>query len=197
MGTSLKKVAKKTKEYKYVLLAMRHAKTEPFGGNGSDVGRELTDKGRKQAKTVAKGLAAFKMVPTRIACSSATRARQTCDRMLKVFGDDPKVDYRQSLYEGGVQSVFDELAQTKEKHRTLLVLGHEPTISIACQWLASTESDPTLLDLLNLGMSRPRSPYSARTSHSTSGSCTAANSSRCLPPKTSSRACVFRADSER
>ena len=38
MGTSLKKVAKKTKEYKYVLLAMRHAKTEPFGGNGSDVG---------------------------------------------------------------------------------------------------------------------------------------------------------------
>ena len=25
MGTSLKKVAKKTKEYKYVLLAMRHA----------------------------------------------------------------------------------------------------------------------------------------------------------------------------
>ncbi len=95
----------------------------------------------------------FKMVPTRIACSSATRARQTCDRMLKVFGDDPKVDYRQSLYEGGVQSVFDELAQTKEKHRTLLVLGHEPTISIACQWLASTESDPTLLDLLNLGMS--------------------------------------------
>ena len=130
MGTSLKKVAKKTKEYKYVLLAMRHAKTEPFGGNGSDVGRELTDKGRKQAKAVAKGLAAFKMVPTRIACSSATRARQTCDRMLKVFGDDPKVDYRQSLYEGGVQSVFDELAQTKEKHRTLLVLGHEPTISI-------------------------------------------------------------------
>ena len=124
MGTSLKKVAKKAKEYKYVLLAMRHAKTEPFGGNGSDGGRELTDKGRKQAKAVAKGLAAFKMVPTRIACSSATRARQTCDRMLKVFGDDPKVDYRQSLYEGGVQSVFDELAQTKEKHRTLLVLGH-------------------------------------------------------------------------
>lgn len=87
MGTSLKKVAKKAKDYKYVLLVMRHAKTEPFG-DGGDAGRELTDKGRKQAKAVAKGLAAHKMVPTRIACSSATRARQTCDRMLKVFGDD-------------------------------------------------------------------------------------------------------------
>ena len=119
MGTSLKKVAKKAKDYKYVLLVMRHAKTEPFG-DGGDAGRELTDKGRKQAKAVAKGLTAHKMVPTRIACSSAIRARQTCDRMLKVFGDDPKVDYRQSLYEGGVQSVFDELAQT------LLNLGMSP-----------------------------------------------------------------------
>ena len=124
MGTSLKKVAKKAKDYKYVLLVMRHAKTEPFG-DGGDAGRELTDKGRKQAKAVAKGLAAH----------------------------DPKVDYRQSLYEGGVQSVFDELAQTKEKHRELLVLGHEPTVSIACQWLASSESDAMLLDMLNLGMS--------------------------------------------
>ena len=121
MGTSLKKVAKKAKDYKYVLLVMRHAKTEPFG-DGGDAGRELTDKGRKQAKAVAKGLAA-------------------------------QVDYRQSLYEGGVQSVFDELAQTKEKHRELLVLGHEPTVSIACQWLASSESDAMLLDMLNLGMS--------------------------------------------
>ena len=119
------------------------------------------------------------MVPTRIACSSATRARQTCDRMLKVFGDDPKVDYRQSLYEGGVQSVFDELAQTKEKHRELLVLGHEPTVSIACQWLASSESDAMLLDMLNLGMSPHRSPCSDQMSHSTNGSCTVANSSHC------------------
>lgn len=46
MGTSLKKVAKKAKDYKYVLLVMRHAKTEPFG-DGGDAGRELTDKGRK------------------------------------------------------------------------------------------------------------------------------------------------------
>ena len=136
MGTSLKKVAKKTKEYKYVLLAMRHAKTEPFGGNGSDVGRELTDKGRKQAKAVAKGLAAFKMVPTRIACSSATRARQTCDRMLKVFGDDPKVDYRQSLYEGGVQSVFDELKPRKSIARCSCLATNRPFRSPANGWPA-------------------------------------------------------------
>ena len=60
MGTSLKKVAKKAKDYKYVLLVMRHAKTEPFG-DGGDAGRELTDKGRKQAKAVR--------VCTKVGCS--------------------------------------------------------------------------------------------------------------------------------
>ena len=49
MGTSLKKVAKKAKDYKYVLLVMRHAKTEPFG-DGGDAGRELTDKGVSRRK---------------------------------------------------------------------------------------------------------------------------------------------------
>lgn len=44
MGTSLKKVAEKSQGYKYVLLVMRHAKTEPFG-DGGDAGRELTDQG--------------------------------------------------------------------------------------------------------------------------------------------------------
>ena len=65
----------------------------------------------------------------------------------------PVVDYRQSLYDGGMQSVLDELAHTKGKMRTLLVIGHEPTVSIASQWIASADSEPAMLDLLNLGMS--------------------------------------------
>ena len=129
-----------------------HAKAESLG-KSSDRDRNLTDKGLKQAKTVAKGLAELKLVPDRIACSGAARALQTCERMLKTFGDHPTVDYRQSLYDNGVQAVFDEIAQTKGKHRVLMVLGHEPTVSISCQWLASADSDPSLLDLLNLGLS--------------------------------------------
>lgn len=152
MGINLNKVAKKAKNYKHVLLVMRHAKAEPFA-DGGDQQREITDKGAKQAKEVAKGLAGLKLVPDRIVCSSAVRASQTLDRMLKVFGDDPKVDYRQSLYDGGMQAVFDELANTKDKVGTLMVLGHEPTVSISCQWLASSDSDTTKLDLLNLGLS--------------------------------------------
>ena len=145
MGVNLSKVEKKAKNYSHVLLVMRHAKAEPFNDKG-DHDREITDKGEKQAKIVAKGLVGMKLLPDRVACSGAVRARQTLERMLKVFGDHPKVEYRQALYDGGMQAVFDELANAKDKTRVLMVLGHEPTVSVSCQWLAK-------LDLLNLGMS--------------------------------------------
>lgn len=152
MSINLSKVSKKARDYDYVLLVMRHAKAEPFG-DGGDESRSITDKGSKQAKTVAKGLIEMRLTPDRIACSSAMRARQTLDRMLKAFGDGPKVDYRQALYSDGMQAVFDELATTSKKIHTLMILGHEPTVSISCQWLASSDSDAHRLDLLNLGLS--------------------------------------------
>lgn len=152
MGVKLGKVAKAAKKYSHVLIIMRHAKAEPFGDSG-DSARALTEKGYKQAKIVGKGLEALGLVPDQISCSSAKRTRETLDRMLKTFGDGPQVDYRLSLYEGGVQSVFDELAHAKSKTRVFLIVGHEPTMSISAQWLASADSDGERLDLLNLGLS--------------------------------------------
>ena len=142
MGIKLSKVAKAAKKYDHILIIMRHAKAEPFGDKG-DSERELTDKGLKQAKAVGKGIESLGLVPDQISCSSVTRTRQTLDRMLKTFGDKPIVDYRISLYDGGVQAVFDELAHVKAKNRVFMIVGHEPTVSISAQWL----------DLLNLGLS--------------------------------------------
>lgn len=152
MGIKLSKVAKAAKKYDHILIIMRHAKAEPFGDKG-DSERELTDKGLKQAKAVGKGIESLELVPDQISCSSVTRTRQTLDRMLKTFGDKPIVDYRISLYDGGVQAVFDELAHVKAKNRVFMIVGHEPTVSISAQWLASADSDGERLDLLNLGLS--------------------------------------------
>ena len=131
MGIKLSKVAKAAKKYDHILIIMRHAKAEPFGDKG-DSERELTDKGLKQAKAVGKGIESLGLVPDQISCSSVTRTRQTLDRMLKTFGDKPIVDYRISLF---------------------MIVGHEPTVSISAQWLASADSDGERLDLLNLGLS--------------------------------------------
>ena len=49
--------------------------------------------------------------------------------------------------------MFDELAHVKAKNRVFMIVGHEPTVSISAQWLASADSDAERIDLLNLGLS--------------------------------------------
>ena len=151
MATSIKKIAKKARHSDYILLLMRHAKAEsPTMGN--DWGRDLTDKGLKQAKIMAKGLENMKLVPNYIVCSSANRTEQTMQRMLKRFGDKPVASSRKSLYDGGMQSVMDELSHANDSKITMII-GHEPTMSMAAQWLSSAESDPDLLSEMRLGLS--------------------------------------------
>lgn len=151
MASSMKKLMKKAHHSKYVLLLMRHAKAEA-PQMGDDWGRGLTDKGLKQAKIMAKGLESLKLVPDYIVCSSANRTEQTLKRMLKRFGDSPVVESRKSLYDGGMQSVMDELQAVRGDVHTTMIVGHEPTMSMAAQWLSSPDSDPDVLGVMRLGL---------------------------------------------
>lgn len=152
MTDSLKKISKRAREYQHVLMIMRHAKAES-AEMGADSDRELTDKGLKQAKRVAKGLVSMKLMPDAIVCSGAVRARQTVARMVKVFGDGPSVDYRQSLYESGRSAMWEELSTTNDATERLLIVGHEPSVSMTVGSMAARDSDSAALALLSVGVS--------------------------------------------
>ena len=72
--------------------------------------------------------------------------------MLKRFGDSPVVESRKSLYDGGMQSVMDELQAIRGDVHTTMIVGHEPTMSMAAQWLSSPDSDPDVLGAMRLGL---------------------------------------------
>lgn len=152
---NLTRLAAAVKDTPYVLMLMRHGKTEPYSDNG-DAARELTDAGRKQAKAMAKTLESLGLVPNVVASSAAKRARQTTDRMLKVFGDGPDARYHMDLYDGGMQALLDELVHTKESDHKLLIVCHEPTVSIAAQWLSDPDAqgaEATALSEMSIGFS--------------------------------------------
>lgn len=151
MSAMSKKQVKKAYQHKYVLLLMRHAKAQ-CASMGDDWGRDLTDKGLKQAKIMAKGLQELHLVPNYIVCSSAHRTAQTMEKMLKRFGDVPICNSRKSLYDGGMQAVLDELTLIREDAHISMIIGHEPTMSMAAQWLSSTESDAQVLGAMRLGL---------------------------------------------
>ncbi|MFC0265134.1 SixA phosphatase family protein [Alloscardovia macacae] len=151
MAVNLTKVAKKARDYEYILLMMRHAKTEKVSHDGDDAARELTDKGRKQAKHVAKALDGLGLVPDVMAVSGAKRTRQTAERMLKVFGDKPEVTYHKKLYTDGLSEVSSILSAQKKKKKILMIIGHEPTMSEGSLWWS--EGSSHALEALEIGLS--------------------------------------------
>ena len=110
------------------LLLLRHAKAEA-GYGVIDYDRALTDRGHDQARKVGRLLAEAGHTPDHVICSAAKRTRQTLDGVLEVLGTAPEVDYSESAYTAGVDSLVELITYVDPGVRTLLVVGHNPTIA--------------------------------------------------------------------
>ncbi|OLT29451.1 histidine phosphatase family protein [Nocardiopsis sp. CNR-923] len=112
------------------LLLMRHAKAE-HGQAGADFARSLNDKGRSQSEKVGRLLAEHGYVPDHVICSAALRTRQTLDGVLGAMepGSAPEVEYSEAAYSAGVDALLEMVNYVDPDVRTLLVVGHNPTIA--------------------------------------------------------------------
>lgn len=110
------------------LLLMRHAKADSPDGV-EDHERPLAARGRRDAPAVGQWLADQGLVPDRVLCSDALRARETAELVLGEVQPDLGVGYLPELYEAGVHQVLELLSRTGEEVQTLLLVGHEPVTS--------------------------------------------------------------------
>ena len=141
------------------LVLLRHAKAEPGGGNVDDVLRPLAFNGRRQAGRVGGALRETGLVPERVLCSSALRTRQTWDLLSAHLGDvQPDVLVSDDLYAADVSDVLDLVRATDSRVRTLLVVGHEPTMAATASYLADPASDGGALAQVRVGV--PTATYS-------------------------------------
>lgn len=110
------------------LLLMRHAKAED-GFEMADFDRALSEKGRKQAERVGRLLTERGYAPDHVICSSAKRTGQTLDGVLGAMGLTPEVDRTEAAYLAGPESLLELVTYVDPGVRTLLVVGHNPTIA--------------------------------------------------------------------
>ncbi|MFV0460151.1 MAG: SixA phosphatase family protein [Actinomycetales bacterium] len=110
------------------LLLMRHAKAA-YPDNCSDHERPLAGRGRKDAAAAGAWLDSAGWVPDLIVCSDAARTVETAELVASGLGADVPITPHPDLYEAGVGDVLKVVAETPKKVRTLLVVGHEPTMS--------------------------------------------------------------------
>ncbi|MBC7290045.1 MAG: histidine phosphatase family protein [Actinotalea sp.] len=119
----------------------------------SDELRPLALRGRRQCVDVAASLRQAGLVPDAVVVSSALRTRQTWDLVRAGLGEHAteRVEVTERLYLAGVDEMLAVVGEAAEDVMTLLVVGHEPTVSATAAHLAG-EGDPAQLAQVRSGL---------------------------------------------
>lgn len=112
------------------LYLLRHADAANHGLDARDVSRELSPKGRAQAREVGEVLGPQRV--ELVLSSSATRARQTTE-LLNLRAP---IRYLDRLYNAGTRQLLAELSGVEDRVLTVLVVGHAPGIPALASSLA-------------------------------------------------------------
>lgn len=120
------------------LVLMRHAKSD-YPEGVADHDRPLAARGVREAGLAGDWLRTTLPAIDAVLCSTAVRTRQTLDRT----GVVAPVRYLGRLYGATAGAMLDEINQVDDDTATLLVVGHEPTVSQMALSLAGRPgSDP-------------------------------------------------------
>ncbi len=125
------------------LLLLRHAKSS-WGDPGiADIERPLAPRGRRNAAAMAKAIDAEGLTPDRIICSPARRTRETLAALLPYLPGEGRVTIEPKLYESTAGDYLAAIGRSGGDARTLMVIGHNPTIHDTARWLVS-DGEPGL-----------------------------------------------------
>ena len=103
------------------LILWRHAEAEDARGN-DDLGRALTERGRKQAERMAAWLGPRLPATTRIIASPALRCQQTVAALGR------PVSTVDAIGPGAAAKAVLDAAGWPDAGGTVLVVGHQPTL---------------------------------------------------------------------
>ena len=129
------------------LALMRHAKAE--GYEKPDLQRELTRRGVRDAAATGQWFAVLGLAADAALVSSAARTRETWSGVAQAAGWSCQAETSEALYAAGPEAALDLIRATDDAVRTLVVIGHNPTMAYLAQVLDNGEDD--LSDKMAIG----------------------------------------------
>ena len=126
------------------LFLMRHAKSSWKDDSLADHERPLKKRGKKDIKLIAKAMKKNGLKPDLILASSAVRAKETAELLAEALGFEGKLKVSDQLYMGEPSDYMEILKSIKEKHESVLIVGHNPGLEAYLQIIdGEIESLPT------------------------------------------------------
>lgn len=112
------------------LYIVRHAKSSWEDPLLDDFARPLNDRGKRDAPKMAKRMKEKSILPDLMMTSPARRAKSTCKRMAEIFKyDEEKIRTERELYLASSQQILNTIRGVKDKHQSLLIVGHNPGLT--------------------------------------------------------------------
>jgi len=128
------------------LILLRHAKSSWDDSSLDDHDRPLAARGRRAAPAIAEHLSELELIPDLVACSTATRTRETMELLADHLGEPP-VEHDASLYLAGPGRLLRAVRATDDGVDTLMLIGHNPGIHTFALGLCDRTADIDLRPL--------------------------------------------------
>jgi phosphohistidine phosphatase len=126
------------------LLLMRHAKSSWKHPENPDHERPLNKRGKKDAPLMGNLIKDKELIPQYILSSTACRAVETAEMVVKSSGFNGKVDYLDSFYMAEPNVYLDGLQTLPDEIERVMIIGHNPGLEGLLQILSGrVESLPT------------------------------------------------------
>jgi len=119
------------------LLLLRHAKSSWVDPTLPDHDRPLASRGRRDAKRIAKHLAALEFEPELVLCSSAVRTRETLELVRPALGNS-KVLFEDGLYGASSDELLARIRVVPDAVGSVMLIGHNPGLEQLALLLASS-----------------------------------------------------------
>ena len=131
------------------LILMRHAKQSTYEARDHD--RPLTHEGREAARVVGETFVREGFVLDAALASTAKRCRETWECVSSAFEATAAASFDDSLYNASAQGLLEGLAAMDDAAQTLLLVAHNPGISLLAFELAGSDENAT--EILRTGFS--------------------------------------------
>jgi phosphohistidine phosphatase len=125
------------------LFVLRHAKSSWDDPALADHDRPLAERGRRAVRTLAQHVRTTGLEPALVLCSSSRRTRETLDGLQ--LGGEHVID--PDLYGASCEDVLLRLRRVPDEIRSVMVVGHNPTLQTLVLRLADGDPAATGSDL--------------------------------------------------
>lgn len=123
------------------LFLIRHAKAELSVGR-DDYARKLTERGRADAKRVAKALAARRCLPDVLIHSGAARAKLTAEIFAAEWRNKVELEEDDGLYDASLTILLAHTRALPRERKRVGLVGHNPGLGELATALTGSGAEP-------------------------------------------------------